>query len=634
MHRRSLTAAAITATTVLATAVATASLAAAAPTTKAVPNTKPLWTAHATHLGAASGSASVSARVYLAPRGGLAAVAQAATAMSTPGSASYHKFLTPAQYRARFGTTAATVRAVSSYLTSAGLKVTGVGVSNRYLTIRGTVAAAEKAFGTQLDRYRHNGLVVRAPTSLVRVPTNLASSILTVSGLDTTPRIVKPSSDPAIAPPAGFRNARPCSAYYGQIPASHQADGTTPLPQFDGETLPYAVCGYTGSQFRSAYENDSALDGTGIEVAITDAYAAPTIESDAKHYAVSHGDRPYAQGQLVQTLPKNFGHAGQCGANGWWGEETLDVEAVHAMAQGAKIHYYASASCFDSDFLDTLGQVVDDGTAKLVTNSWSDTEANESPDNTAAYEAVFLQGATEGISFMFSSGDDGDEEAATGVKQVDYPASDPYATGVGGTSLAVGAAGTIQFETGWGTEKYSLSADGTSWGALGFLYGAGGGTSSLFARPDYQDGVTTNAHRQVPDVGMDADPTTGMLVGQTQRFPHGVVTYDEYRIGGTSLASPLFAGITALSLQHQGGAGAGLLNEVIYTHTGAFTDIAGSPPDAGNVRADFANGVDASSGILYSVRTFNQDSSLQVTAGYDLVTGLGVPNTGWLTAIS
>jgi subtilase family serine protease len=637
MHKRSITAAAIAATTVLASALAMTP-ASAAPTTKAVPNTKPAWVSHATHLGSAANSAATNARVYLAPRGGLAAVKQAATAMATPGSASYHKFLTAAQYRARFAPTDATVRAVSSYLRAAGLSVTGVGASNRYVTVKGTVAAAEHAFGAQIERYRHNGLTVQAPASSLAVPASLAAAVLTVTGLDTTPKIVKPSSqpssDPNVAPPAGFRNARPCSAYYGQIPASTKADGTTPLPQFNGKTLPYAPCGYTGPQFRSAYEGNSTLDGSGVTVAITDAYAAPTIAADAATYAARHGDRAYVPGQLTQTWPNSFTHEGQCGANGWYGEETLDVEAVHAMAPGANIHYYGSASCFDADFLDTLGQVVDDGTAKLVSNSWSDLEANESPDATAAYEAVFLQGATEGISFMFSSGDNGDELAATGVKQVDYPASDPYATGVGGTSTAIGASGNLLFQTGWGTAKYNLSADGSGWTSVGFLYGAGGGTSSLFARPDYQDGVTSSAYRQVPDVALDADPNTGMLVGETQKFPKGVVAYDEYRIGGTSLASPLFAGMTALSLQSAGGDGVGLLNPVIYAHRGAFTDVAGSPPDAGNVRADYANGVDASGGVLYSVRTFNQDSSLATTPGYDPVTGVGVPNTGWLTALN
>jgi len=124
-----------------------------------------------------------------------------------------------------------------------------------------------------------------------------------------------------------------------------------------------------------------------------------------------------------------------------------------------------------------------------------------------------------------------------------------------------------------------------------------------------------------------------MLIGETQTFPDGVY-YDQYRIGGTSLASPLFAGMTALALQHAGG-GVGLLNPTIYANarSGAFTDVTGPGRDAGNVRADFANGLDASGGLLYSVRTFDQDSSLTVNPGWDDVTGLGSPNSGWLTAI-
>ncbi|HET6816832.1 MAG TPA: S53 family peptidase [Mycobacteriales bacterium] len=614
----------------------TAALPAAGATTTRtpIPNTAPRWLAHAHRIGAASLSAPVSARVYLAPNGGLGAVRSYALAVSTPGSAGYHHFLTPAAYYARFGTRSAAVSRVKSWLTGAGLRVTGVAAHNRYVVVSGTVAAAQKAFGVRINRYSHNGLTVQAPASRLTAPSGVASSVLTVSGIDTTPHVTRPASSTQITQPSGFRNAHPCSAYYGEIPASTKADGTTPLPTFDGQTLPYAPCGYTGTQFRSAYENNSTLDGTGITVAITDAYASPSIASDAATYAARHGDRAYGEGQLTQTLPTDISHAGngQCGASGWYGEETLDVEAVHAMAQGANIHYYGANSCYDTDLLDTLAQVVTDGTAQLVTNSWSDVESNETADNVAAYEAVFLQGATEGMSFMFSSGDDGDELAATGTKQVDYPSSDPYVTSVGGTTTAIGQTGNLEWSTGWGTDKYKLSSDGTSWSSIGFIYGSGGGTSMLFDRPAYQDGVVTDSHRQEPDVAMDADPTTGMLVGETQKFPKGVVAYDEYRIGGTSLASPLFAGMTALAVQNAG-SGAGLLNPVIYSHTSAFTDVAGSPPDAGNVRADYANGVDASAGIVYSVRTFDQDSSLSVTPGYDLVTGLGVPNTGWLTAI-
>jgi subtilase family serine protease len=631
MQRRSITAAVAVAATVLGSAVATATSVGAAPSPKAIPRSQPAWTAHAHRLGAASPNAAVSARVYLAPRGGLDAVKELAVAMATPGNAQYRKFLTSAQYQTRFGPTTATVHAVESYLRSAGLKVTGVGAGNRYVAVSGTVHGAQQAFSARIDRYRHGNRTVQAPSSALRVPANLANSVLTVTGLDTTPHLAKPASKQDAPPPGGFRNGRPCSLYYGQIPATYQADYHTRLPTFHNQRLSYAPCGYTGPQFRAAYEGNTTLTGQGITVAITDAYAAPTIMSDIRKYAYNHGDGSWASGQYVQSMPSKFVKQADCGPSGWYGEETLDVEAVHAMAPKARVHFYASASCYDDDFIDTLARVVDDDTAQLVSNSWGDVEANESGENVAAYESVFLQGATEGISFMYSSGDNGDELANTGLKQADYPTSDPYVTSVGGTSTAIGASGNMLFETGWGTVKYSLSASGWGWTKVGYLYGAGGGTSALFNAPSYQRGVTGSAYRQDPDVAMDADPNTGMLIGETQTFSDGVY-YDEYRIGGTSLASPLFAGMTALTLQHAGG-GVGLLNPSIYHHRSAFQDVKGTPPQSGVVRVDFRNGENADDGLAYSVRTFNQDSSLTVTDGYDLVTGLGSPTSSWLTAL-
>src|SRR5439155_23092606 len=94
--------------TVLATALAAQSPAAAAASRKAIANSKPAWIGHARNLGAAASTASVAGRVYLAPRGGLAAVAADAVARSTRGNASYRHFLSPSQYYAKFGTSADT----------------------------------------------------------------------------------------------------------------------------------------------------------------------------------------------------------------------------------------------------------------------------------------------------------------------------------------------------------------------------------------------------------------------------------------------------------------------------------------------------------------------------------------------
>jgi subtilase family serine protease len=534
------------------------------------------------------------------------------------------------------------VNAVKGWLTGAGLRVTGAG--RRYVAFSGDVDAAEKAFGATLRLYRYSGEQALAPAADLSVPKRLSGKVLGVVGLESPGNIVEPATagiirnNSAAPPPEGFRNARPCSLSYSQITAKYQADFKTPLPKFKGSYHPYAVCGYVPRQFRGAYGiKGSGFVGKGVTVAVTDAYAAPTIVKDVNKYATRHGDPAFHNGQFEQTKLGSFRRQKVCDPSGWYGEETLDIEAVHGMALASKVHYYASRSCFDDDFLDTLARVVDDNKASIVTNSWSDLDSNESSSNIRAYQSIFKQGAVQGIGFFFSSGDNGDEVAASGKRQTDYPASDPYVTAVGGTSLAVGRGDNYLWEAGWGTNKFDLSGNGRSWKPDSFFYGAGGGFSTLFNRPGYQFGVVpagSPAGRAVPDIGLDGDPTTGILVGETQTFPNGVY-YDEYRIGGTSLSSPLMAGVQALASQAQGRR-LGFANPRIYdlARSGGeeFTDVTSAHDSAANVRPDYANGVSPKDGILYSVRTFDDDSSLDTKPGWDDVTGVGSPNSAYFEA--
>jgi len=636
-----------TAKTSLSTAAVVGALVAsglmAAPAANATPRrhnvarTTPTWVGKAHSLGKVSSKKTTSVRVYLTPNGGTDALAAAVASVSTPGSASYRHFISSKKYHARYDATSATVSAVSKYLKGEGVKVTSVEAHHRYLAAKGTNAAIQEALGVSLRKFKHRGQVVQANTDPVTLPTGIAGSVLTVTGLDTTPRKVTHTA----TRPAGYRNARPCSRYYGQVAAKYEADNKTPLPKFQGKRIPYSVCGYTGPQFRAAYEGATKLTGSGVTVAVIDAFGSPDIAKDANTYATRNGDGAYATGQLTQVLPDKFKHKGTgpngCGANGWWGEETLDVEAVHAMASDSDIRYYGAVSCYDDDIFDTQTSVVDEDAADIVTNSYGEPEEYVGADAAAAEQVLFEQAALQGMSFLFSSGDNGDEVANTGLRQADASATDPYVTAVGGTADAIGSAGTHLFQTGWGTEKYSLSDDASSWTPAGYLYGAGGGESALWNQPDYQQGVVPGQFsngRAVPDIAMDADPTTGMLVGQTQKFSDGTY-YAEYRIGGTSLASPLMAGMAALAAQNAGSR-LGFLNPTIYQQAGTsvITDIKGKPKDAGNVRADYANGENSSDGMLYSVRTFNQDSSLAVTKGWDEVTGVGSPNASWLTSLA
>src|SRR5439155_5781479 len=158
-----------------------------------------------------------------------------------------------------------------------------------------------------------------------------------------------------------------------------------------------------------------------------------------------------------------------------------------------------------------------------------------------------------GIGVYFSSGDSGDETggdpANAAFATPDWPASSPWVTAVGGTSLGVGASDQYLFETGWETGRSGLSGGAWTPAYPGrYLYGSGGGTSRVFAQPAYQAGVVPSSiatnhggapMRVVPDIAALGDPTTGMLVGQTQTFPDGSLRYSEFRIGGTSLAPPL-----------------------------------------------------------------------------------------------
>src|SRR6195952_1316811 len=139
------------------------------PTTP-IPHSKPSWLGKATHLGAAAATAKTTAKVYLAPKGGLDAPKAAAPAVATPGSASYGRFMTPAQYRAQFAPSAQSVERVKQYLQAAGLTVTSVESSDPCVPVSGDVAAVEKAFAAPIGRYKHSGRTVQAPTASLKLP--------------------------------------------------------------------------------------------------------------------------------------------------------------------------------------------------------------------------------------------------------------------------------------------------------------------------------------------------------------------------------------------------------------------------------------------------------------------------------
>jgi subtilase family serine protease len=259
-------------------------------------------------------------------------------------------------------------------------------------------------------------------------------------------------------------------------------------------------------------------------------------------------------------------------------------------------------------------------------------------------EDTILQGVVEGMGIYFSSGDDSDESLVEGYATADFPASSPFVTAVGGTSLAVGASDNYLFETAWGTTKSTWTNGAWSPAPPGtWIYGSGGGVSQIFAEPWYQQTVVPQSvfsaqgrtGRAVPDIAADADPNTGYLIGQTQTFPDGTAKYSEYRIGGTSLSSPLMAGIMALADQ-AAGKPHGFANPLFYQSlagSGAVRDIVSPSSTVAVVRPDYVDGVDATDGLTYTLRTMNQTLGLKAAPGYDDVTGLGTPTSSFIDSL-
>ncbi len=609
--------------------------ASAAPTARVtIPGSTPAWATSAHTAGAPAASDTLSFRVALSLRDANGAE-QLAADLSNPSSASYGRYLTPAAFNARFAPTTASVDRVKGFLAGAGITVTSVGEGNRWIDATGTVTQVNQAFGTVLKTYSWQGRTLRAPSGGVSVPSALGTDVAGVIGLAQTiatrqvsHKFVVPDAGAGARAAAGTATATPtatrppasqCSDYWGQYSQT--------LPQAYGKTsFPTYICGYGPAQLRKAYGIDQAVasgnDGSGVTVAILDAYASPTMLADANAYATMFGDPAFKRGQYTEKTFTPFDMQDVCGGEeGWNGEETLDVEAVHGMAPGAKVLYVGAKNC-DVGLDDAMNWVLQHHAATIVSNSYGWLGEDVPADELAVEHSLAIQAAIEGIGLYFSSGDNGDETSNGMSPQPDYEASDPWVTAVGGTSLGPDRQGNRVFEVGWETTLDFVDYSGkdavySSPLPGDFVFGAGGGASTLFAQPWYQRGTVPGkmaSHdgakwRVSPDVAAVGDPYTGYYVGETLG---GVFSLDTF--GGTSLSCPLFAGIQALASQHRH-TPIGFANPLLYSlDSDAFRDVrpAHDPIHYASVGASYLG-------------TFDKDTTLSTRDGYDNVTGLGTP---------
>ncbi len=365
--------------------------------------------------------------------------------------------------------------------------------------------------------------------------------------------------------------------------------------------------GYTPDQIRTAYGineisfNGTLADGTGQTIAIVDAYNDPVIFGgldgfDQGASAVTGGPTLYQQYGASTSFLTVYNQNGAVinpastnvrvdpsgpGTNNWEGEEALDVEWAHAIAPGAKIDLI---ECNNSN--DLFPQGVETA-AKLpgvsvVSMSFSSSEFSDE----SSYDKDFTTpSGHQGVTFLAATGDEGSPSG--------YPAYSPNVIAVGGTSLYLNSDNTYQGESAW-----SLGSD--AWDPS---IGTGGGISDFESEPAYQLGVQSTGFRTNPDVSFDADPDTGAAVYDSYNYGTSNA-WQEY--GGTSLATPAWAGLIAIANQGRVLAGGATFNSS-SNPTQALTALYSLPS------SDFHDITSGSNG------------GYSAGPGYDEVTGLGAP---------
>ena len=376
---------------------------------------------------------------------------------------------------------------------------------------------------------------------------------------------------------------------------------------------------YQASQIQNAYNVtpllDRGINGTGRTIVIIDAFGSPTIASDLQVFDAVMG-LPDPNFSIITPAGSPPPFDPNDGNQFGWGVETsLDVEWAHAMAPGANIVLAVAPSNNDSDILNVLKYVVDHHVGDVLSQSYGEAEACMDSSLLATQHEEFAKAAAEGMTVFASSGDSGaSQPACTGdgaLQAVSTPASDPYVTGVGGTSLiADTSTGAYQSETAWTEPLFGCNPP-----AVGptDINCSGGGFSTLFGRPAFQASTFKGAHaigRGVPDVAYNAGVMGGVLTHiQFVNDAFGLPPTVFFIVGGTSAGSPQWAGLAADTDQLAGRA-VGDINPALYAISQAKSQY---------------------SVALHDITTGNNDvaeigGGFNAGTGWDPVTGLGSPD--------
>jgi subtilase family serine protease len=435
------------------------------------------------------------------------------------------------------------------------------------------VAQVQQAFGTQINNYQVGSHTFYANASPPSVPTSISALITSIGGLDDSVQYT-PLYQLA-------NNQQQANNYANNLYRAQKSSAST--SGFGPQDL---LGAYDGNALHQA---NILGDNQTVALFELDGYQ----QSDVAQYLQNYN---LGSPNISTVQVDGFNGAAGSGAI----EVELDMEVVAAMAPHANQIVYEGPNTTQG-LNDTYNKIITDNKAQIVSISWGLCEASSGPGELQTLDNMFKQGAAQGITFFAAAGDSGAYDCGDNNLAVDSPASDPYVTGVGGTTLQLNA-GAYGSESVWSNPSQTTRSPKGA--------GSGGGISNTFKMSSWQSGPGvqnqySNGNREVPDVTADGDPATGYAIYCTVTNA-GCPSTGWLTVGGTSGAAPLWAGSMALInqyLQGQGKSRIGFANPVLYS----LARTQQSAP------------------AFHDVTTGN-NLYYPATANYDLASGLGSPD--------
>jgi subtilase family serine protease len=503
------------------------------------------------------------------------ALEQLLDAQLNPESPYYHQWLTPEQFAERFGVSDNDAAQITRWLQDHGIEVEEITAGRQSIVFSGVASQVESAFHTQIHAYKIGNELHHANATDPEIPAALVQVVGGVVSLHDF------HSEPM----------------HGSV---HK-----PSPEFTSGGSYYLA----PADFATIYDllplYQDAINGSGQSIAIV---ARSNIKiTDVRQFRTSFG------------LPANDPQIIVNGADpGIWNsdEETeadLDAEWSGAVARSATIKFVVSKSTNSSDGVDLSAQyIVNHNLAPVMSTSFGLCEASLGSSGNSFLNSLWQQAAAQGITVFVSSGDDGaagcdsaSASSATHGRAVNGLCSTPYSVCVGGTEFNDVSDPSLYWSSfnAAGTQASALSyIPEIAWNESGpgeGLWASGGGASTIYAKPSWQagTGVPADGKRDVPDVSLTSAGHDGYLIYQEGGL---------YVVGGTSAASPSFAGVLAMVVQHAG-ARQGNANTTFYSL-------------ASKQRA---GGASIFHDIIKGNNSVPGQAGFNAAIGYDQATGLG-----------